>query len=335
MTPSPPSPSYLFSVLLTLGVTSLTLWAANALLPLVGQGTWAPYESFAQVPVMTLADPELGWLNRPGAYSLRPSGQDGPLVTHSIGAAGQRGEGLCGPEATWVFGGSFVQGFGVGDGEGLVSVAASASSQCLLNLGVPGYGTVQSRGLYHRLRTELPLPKRVIYGYVDYHEARNVAAKSWLAALDRSKGLNPHPEVPWAELDGAGLRLHRPQGYRHWPSSERHPLVYLSERFSLWLQDHFTADKGEITSRLLLQWAEEVRAEGAEFWVLLLYAPESGGFHLGRLSAARVEVINLQVSGYPEAAFAIPRDGHPNARAHRKWGLALAPVLRYPEALAP
>lgn len=316
---------------LALGGILVGLALAEGLLRVAGVRPWTPFESFAQVPVMTEAHPELGWVNRPGRYRYPAGPGDAPTVEVTIGPDGARGAGPspCEGEALWMMGGSFVYGFGVSDGGTLpAAIAEALPGRCVLNYGVPGYGTVQARGLYQVLVASQSPPQAVVYGLIEYHDARNVAADSWLAALDRAKGGNPWVTVPGVRWDGATLSEPLPRRYAHWERSESLVVAYLLERAYLAFTDMFTSSKTETTVQIVRRWRAEVEATGGRFVVALLFAPTAGPTYVRRLGEEGVEVIDLRQGGYPAPRFQVPGDGHPNEAAHRQWAAALAEALR-------
>ena len=66
----------------------------------------------------------------------------------------------------------------------------------VFNFGVGGYGGYQSLILQERKLKDLKSIQHVIYGFIDHHEVRNVAAGSWLYMLNEysSRG---HVMVPY------------------------------------------------------------------------------------------------------------------------------------------
>jgi hypothetical protein len=270
----------------------------------VTRGCWRPFEDFEDVPRLTDPHPGLGWVNRPGAHGL-PGG--------TIDAFGDRHSG----NDVVLFGGSFVYGYGLPDGQ-IVHDHLQRTGYSVRNRAVPGYGTVQSAAL--AATTEVR-GTTVVYGFVELHEARNVAAGSWLHALERAGRDQPWVAVPWARWDGERLLRGGPIAYEHWSWSERSALVDATERGWVHLGDRLLRTKAETTVRVIEEFRTDVEARGGRFVVALLDVPTRNAFYVRRLEAANIATVDLQVS-----APHLP-DGHPSASHHHAWAERLAGVL--------
>ncbi|MCB9695820.1 MAG: hypothetical protein H6738_03435 [Alphaproteobacteria bacterium] len=307
--------------------TLASLLLAELGLRAIGRGPCRPYPALAHVPVMTAPDPELGWVPREGRFTWSPTGRAEDAVTLTLGPDGRTAD-TTGDRRIDLYGGSFVLGFAVDDGLELgARLADLLPDTRVRDLGVPGYGAVQSRGLSLRHLASEPAPDTLVYGFVDFHEARDVGAASWLHALDLAGEHHPWHGLPTAALDGDGVRFLPPRTWHHWGPAESSALAALGERAVIALRDRWTADKGEITLRVVLRWREEALAAGVRrFVVAVLYAPDRHDGVLARLRAEGVEVADLHDGGYP--ASAVPVDGHPSPEVHAAWAQKLAEALR-------
>lgn len=301
--------------------TLLSVLVAEGLLRALDVGPWRPFAALADVPVLTTPHPTIGWVNRPGTYRYRPSPQAPDPVRVTIDAEARRQ--VTGPDRGRVvdlYGGSFIFGFGLDDSEVVSARLAVARPDLQIrNHAVPGYGTVQAR----LLSATQPTPDVVVYGLVELHDARNVAARTWLHGLERAGSHHPWHGVPWAVWDGRALHEHPPASWRHWPLSEWSAVVHLVERASLDLRDRTLNTKTETTVQTVLRWRDEVMP--ARFVVALLHAPSRHRAYLRRFSEEGVEVIDLREHGYPEHT--VPGDGHPAALVHQRWADTLSGAL--------
>jgi hypothetical protein len=305
-------------LILLIASVVLALAAVEGGLRLTGLGPWRAFASFDAMPTLTVADAELGWVNRPGDYAYtRPDGADVRVHITPSGARGARDQGR-----TWIMGGSFAYGFGVTDAQTVTAQLDRLRPDLqAVNRAVPGYGTAQSALLWRRLGG----PADVVYGLTDLHDGRNVAAGAWLHTLDRAGPHHDWAGVPAAEWDGQRLQRRPPQRYRHWPLSESIALVDLVERATLRVQDRLLRTKSETTMQLVREWRDAVEAQGGSFVVALLHAPDRERYYRRRLQELGVRFIDIQDPRFPDAA--IPEDGHPDETIHAAWAAALAEAL--------
>lgn len=288
------------------------LVTTEAGLRLAGRGPWAPFGDLEDLPVMSAPDPELGWVNLPGRVAWPDGGE------RTILADGRRGETRGDGPSIGLFGGSFTSGYGLTDADTLGQRLQAHLGRPVVAHGVPGYGTLQSLRLAQRVEpTDV-----VVYGLVELHDGRNVACRSWRAALERSGNGQGWAATPWARWTGEALEYGPPVGYTHWTWSERSALVHETERAWTGLLDRFERTKAETTVQLTLAFRDAVVQRGGRFVVALLEAPERGTFYADRLAANDVEVVDLR----EERVDSLP-DGHPGPETVERWSVRLAEVL--------
>jgi hypothetical protein len=164
-------------------------------------------------------DPELGYKPLPGKYEIifsrrafRSSEWERLPVNVTIKNDGSRWTGDCEPSNStnvYIFGDSFVYGFGVNDEQTFAFLLQQARKEtCVKLFAVTGYGMTQSFIQFHKLLAQIAPNDIVLLGYADYFDARNVAAPSWLREVrdwHKSHGL-PEASVmlPKADLDNQG-----------------------------------------------------------------------------------------------------------------------------------
>jgi hypothetical protein len=304
-------------------------------LRLAGYGPWTRSQAFPSIPLMVRPDPAIGWVNREGSWTYLPFAGAASPVHVTIDKRGARGAArVSGQDPVWIFGGSFTFGWGVSDDETYTAVAGSADSGIdTVDLGVTGYGTLQSRLLAERLlhsgAQPTPTPKAVLYGLIEAHEERNLAPFAWRRTLLRLARAHDEVRIPFARLDGRGaLRVYPAARYRSWPFASRLALVPALQTAVETLRDRGLESQGlDVTIDLIADWHRTLSAASIPFTVLLLYAPQHRQAYLARLQALGIPVLDLSDPRFPGSDLAIPGNGHPTAALHHIWGRRLSVYL--------
>lgn len=150
-------------------------------------------------------DIELGWINEPGQIITDNHAFNRSNTTQTITDLGSRianSKVRTGSTKIDIFGCSFTNGgLFLDDTETYPWQLQQLLPQNYIinNFGVPAYSTYQSLLLARRLLQNGEKPQIVIYGFVDFHEDRNIAAPSWTDGL--AKGLTYEVELPYSTLD--------------------------------------------------------------------------------------------------------------------------------------
>jgi hypothetical protein len=267
---------------------------------------------------------ELGWRNRPGTFSISflPGGE--PLQWTILGD-GKRSTSAEHPPARPVIaliGCSFTQGIGLSDDETYAwNLQAKNPDVAIWNYGTGGYGTYQSllvlETLFRNLRS--PRPALVLYGFIEHHEIRNVAAAEWTRLLARTSSRG-RVDLPYCSMDADGsLRRHDPEHYPVFPLLAHSSVVNLIHQSFVRLSTRpREAQRRRVTERLLAEMDETCRSNGAAFAVLLLQASGATASHyLEYCKGKRIECHDL-VSPMT-ADLTLPGDNHPNATQNRIW----------------
>jgi len=285
-------------------------------------------------------DPHVG-------YGLRPNTEGGEYIRGhivarcSIGPDGFRvvpGAPCESGAAPVVFmGGSYTFGQFVEDGEAYPAVyAAKAGDRCVVNAGVPGYGTahVLAQLAQMILRME-PAPRLVCCGFMDDHLRRVGLDPQWFRSL---LGIPLSTSVPLYRLGPGGLVFERIADRDH-PPRALTPEFRLRER------------EWELTVAMLERCLELTAARSIPFVVLYLgeirrvaFRSDEGSLQNVWLAALLdqrgIPLINLGAAtarmaeerGISGDALIGPDNAHPSAAWHRLAGEHLARVL--PEFLS-
>lgn len=285
---------------------------------LQGHRPWTFVGNDPRIPIIFEADPVLGWRPKPGVYTLPAYDWSGAAHV-TIRADRSRATGAP-PEQTpeLVFiGCSFTFGWGVTDEETFAGVLQQRRPQWrVMNLGVPAYGGYQSMLRLEQLLASGVKPKRVLYGYMQGHEMRNIAHPVWTYMIEKysTQGM---VAVPYPTLDANGqLVRHPPERYPGWPLRSYLALVpLLEQQWAIFARHDRIEQRMDIADRIILDMWQLCRAHGIEFGVVLLQAQPAWKDHYARLLGSRdIRLIDCDIP--PTADLVVPHDGHPNARAH-------------------
>jgi hypothetical protein len=320
----------LFPALAVLLGIATALGAAEIVLRLTGHLPRQYVSVDPRIPVLNEPDHVLGWQPKPGAYLIPPFTARSKPIRVTVQADRSRVTGSPGDRAEklLLIGCSFTFGWGVGDEDSFAwKLHDQLPSYDVINHGVGGYGTYQSLLLLEQMLAQGPPPARVLYGYMQGHEARNVAHPLWTFSLTKysRQGL---VEVPFCTLDGDGHLQRRPaEHYPAWPLEGDLAVVnFLEESYMRREAMERTAEAQQVTDLLMLEMGDLCRRHGVKFAVVLLYADDAMRDHYSRL--LREHDVDLIDCARPlTAETRVPGDGHPNARLHAEWATCIAAAL--------
>jgi hypothetical protein len=302
-----------------------SLIAAEIFLRAIGVPPWKDFKDPLQGPrVLYEPDSKLGWRNRQGTFSIptRPGSEPFRWTILADGRRSTGPESRPGRPVVALIGCSFTQGIGLSDQETYAwNLQVKNPELAIQNFGTGGFGTYQSLLLLESLfaNPRWPRPELVLYGFIEHHEIRNVAAAEWtrLLASTSSRG---RVDLPYCSIGVDGfLRRHEPEHY---------PVLFLMRYSSFVNQLHQSlmnvvtlprkAQRRRVTERLLAEMDGTCRSEGAPFAVLLLQASRETALHyLQYCKTERIDCYN--VLSPMTADFRLSGDTHPNAKQNRIW----------------
>ena len=268
-------------------------------------------------PVIYKKDDELGWLHKPGSYLFQPWSNEGKITTFTINQDGSRkieNQSSIGKKILF-FGGSLTQGWAVDDNENFVNYFQDLNENLkVFNFGVGGYGGYQSLILQERIIKRLDNVSHIIYGFIDHHEVRNVAAGSWLYMLNEYSKRG-HIMVPYGSTDNGKLKRNKPVNYIKLPISEYSALIAKVEKRIMKLKSSNREEKQfEISKLIIEKMFENSSKHNSKFSVLLLdIKQESLVKYVEFFNTKNINFINCQFPGDQN----IKGEGHPNAIAHK------------------
>lgn len=286
-----------------------------------------------------MADPVLGWVNRPGTFRSVEAGQAPMRFTADHARAARPADAPAPPgPPVLLLGCSFTQGYGIVDDETYAwRLSERFPHTAVENYGTGGYGAPQ---VYLRLKAELERrraepPRAVVYGLIGHQALRTVADFQWVRYLTNAAGDMVVP--PHALLGPDGALVERPmEVVPPWPLEDVSALVaalheaLLAARFGGRAEQGWAATLAEIERMAAL-----ARAQSIPFAVALLddqHVP--GGKEnwrrltdgLDRAGVTRLNCVHPDYERSP-ATLQVGGAGHPNAVVHQYWADCMAPWL--------
>ena len=318
------------------------LLVAELLLRLSGLGPWTYFEFDLREPTMHVDDPQLGWRNKPGRYTIPPYSPEGEEIRMTFLEDGTRASGGspghgparrsaadgAGTESRRLvlLGGSYIEGFAISDPETLAwRLHERFPGFDVRNYGTAGYGTYQSLLLLERI-LETWRPALVIYGFNTVHEFRNVAPSWWLKALSRfSRRATVY--LPFATADERGeLVRHPPERFPVWPLSERLASVnFLQELVTKFRTRDRVSQARFVTKKLILEMRDLARERETPFLVMILGARPAARNYAELFEARRIRWLDCSVP--LDRGLIVTGEGHPNGRANTLWADCLSRFL--------
>lgn len=276
-----------------------------------------PDRGYHQVPGQFL-------ITLPDGYQFQAThGSNGLRITHPLDSVQPRPRG-----ELWIMGCSLTHGWGVNDADTYAwQVQAALPDYEVLNCGVGGYGTLQSRLLFQELETQRPQPAAVVVAYGTFHDLRNTFVRTWrknFAPLNRLGDV----VIPYARLVGPSEVDYylAPLAYREWPFMRQSALVHaMEEQYNAWELGRVHSD--QVSARLLVNWAAYCAERGLRFIVAGISSDAQPMLDYCR--RCNIETVDLAVRLADPGMSNLPHDNHPSAAAHRIYATRLSAFLRH------
>lgn len=308
---------------------ALGLGAAELLVRASGKRPWRTIQLRNELGLLR-RETTLGWGLAPGRHDIAPYRAGAPDIHMTILPDGTRftGAPAAGSETLLLLGCSFTQGWAVSDDETYAwFLQRRYPALRVVNGGVGGYGTYQSLLAMERALAAPDPPATILYGLMEEHEGRNVAAAAWLLMLSL-RANSGAVAVPYATLDDAGrLVRHPPLGYPALPLREHSALVTALE---LWVTQQAAAPRvaqqRAVTQRLLREMQQTAARHGTRFAVVLLhFSPDAKAQYEQFMTRHGIAYVDC---AYPlDATTRVPGDPHPNGVMHARYAQCIAGLL--------
>jgi hypothetical protein len=282
-------------------------------------------------------DPELGWRNKEGRSVWPGRGSDaGREIVMTFWGDGLRATAARrepGRPQIVLVGCSITQGWAVTDEETFAwRLQAAFPDFEVLNLGTGGYGTYQSLLALERYLARAPTnPVLVVYGFIQYHEGRNVAAADRLHAVRRTSDAG-RVLVPFATLapDGSLVR-NEPEAYPRWPFDGVLASVrFLENRYATFRTRTRAAQGRAVGDALIEEMARVSRAHGAPLLLVVLGAvtPEGRDHYVRFPPSLGIATVDCVLPDIDRPSHKVPIYGHPNRVANTEWAECIGTKLR-------
>jgi len=274
-------------------------------------------------PTMYDTDPQFGWVPKPGAYivpAYTKGAHDIPFTLLEDGTRATSRDNQHGKDGVAFVGCSLTLGWAIADDETFAwRLQERFPAVHVLNYGRGAYGTYQSLQTMQRVLDAPDPPRLVLYGFMEEHESRNVAAAEWLLALDlfSKKGMVSTPYCTLDEHDA--LVRHEPTHYPHFPLRSVSALAaFLEERYATLSGAARRAQARPVTEQLMLEMNRVAQQHGVRFAVVLLHASRPAAAHYREfLQAHGVDVVDCT---FPiRSDMQVAGEGHPNGIANGRW----------------
>ena len=321
-----------------IGSLALALLATELVLRVSGVTPYAPRADIANEPLVHVPDEVRGWRTSPGHYILPPYVPGAAAADVTVLPDGSRATAAtpseAGAEVLFV-GCSFTFGWAISDAETMPwRVQHDRPDLHVVNRGVNAYGTYQVLLLLEELFARGERPARVIYGFHEVHEERNVATPRWLALLDENAHRG-NVAVPYATLDASGaLVRHAPERYPAWPlRGQLATVAYLERLYADWSGAARSAQARAVTERSLLALRDLCARYDVPFAVVLLQAsPPTARHYASFLEQSGIPFADCVVPIPPQLR--VPGEGHPNGTVHAQWAACIEKTLLRPDVRA-
>jgi hypothetical protein len=310
--------------LLALGIA---LAAAEVLLRRSGHQPFRAFGVQSREPPLFEVDRERGWRPKPGAYIVPGYAAGEPNIPFTLLADGSRatsGDNADGRDAVAFVGCWLTQGWAVPDDQTFAwRIQEHLPSIHVRNYGCGAYSTYQAlQTMEHVLAGPQP-PRMVVYGLMEEHEGRNVAAPDWLLILELFARVGME-SAPYCTLDEQGrLVRHAPLRHPHFPLRTSSALsAYLELQYAKATGAARAAQARPVTERLLLEMNRLAKSRGVRFAVVLLHGAATSRLHyLAFLQRNHVDVLDCGFRIRPQLQ--VPGEGHPNGIANARWARCL------------
>lgn len=319
-------------------VLAALLAAAEAVMRWQGYAPWRPHRAW-NITVepgghVFERDPVLGFRHCPGRYTVTfPSGRS--FVTTND-AAGRR---ITAPDeasaeerpAIWLFGCSFVYGWGLEDDETVGwQLQERFPAYDVVSFGQCGYGTVQALlQLEQALETRRP-PALAILTYASFHDARNALLDSWCKGFFYYNTLGPLDQ-PYGRVSADGeLVIHavQPQ-YRGWPLMRQSALVHAAQEKWDLLRESWFVHSHDVSRAAVDAFIARCRAADAPVLAAGINIDPKTDAMLAHCRSRGVPAVDIAVNYIYDARYnQLPHDVHPNAVAHQTYAERLMPAVK-------
>jgi len=308
-------------------LTGLTFAVAlEGVLRLSGYYPWKTFVKHPNEPNTFEPHPVLGWVALPGKYEYPPYTPDGEPIRLTFLPEGGRatGPGRKNKKPKIVLvGGSITEGWAISDHQTFAWKIQQRFSQfTVLNLGTSGYGTYQSLlTLEDFFRRNPDSNALVIYGFVSFHDERNVGSFAWRRLL-AIRSQRQSSNVPYCRLSSSPgrLRKHPPEAYPRLPFRNKLALSGFLSDFYVGLRSlGAMSQKKEVTCLLLKEMKQLCARNKAKLIVAILHSENEDLVYQEFMADNNILYVNCTSGLYLRPDYRVPEEGHPNHKMNQIW----------------
>lgn len=281
--------------------------------------------------------PVLGFIHQPGIYTLNINnrfdftakhGPDGFRITGNDSTELNEADGR--PQI-WILGCSYTYGWLVNDHETYPwLVQKNLPKYKIKNLGVNGYGTLQSYLQFKETVKTKPAPAVAILGYSDFHQKRDTVERRWKkehAYVDRVGSF----VIPAARIDNESddlTILYDSMDYRGFPLTSKSALMtVLENRYNIYRDEKLGS--WEVAEKVLEKF-QTLALKMETTFVLAGINDNDATMKMLRICQNKgMRTVDISVDrskNHPEHTH-YPYDSHPSPLAHQKYAEKLTRYL--------
>jgi len=326
--------SIVANVALLLASLAASLVLAEGALRLSGYRPYTPVRPEIRIEpggMLNRPDRRLGYTHLPGRYTVTFDNGDSWVTTHRADTLRvtrpEGGSDLRDRPRIWIFGCSFVHGWGLMDDETLPwKVQERLPAYDVANFGVGGYSTVQSLLQFKGALERGPAPVVAVLAYAGFHDERNTLSRHWRKATYEYEHLGT-TAAPYARLGATGLQFAFDN-----PDYAGFGLLKLSALAELADEAYAPLELGlnrshRVSELLVEAMAREAAAHGARFVVAGISREPETEAMIEFATKTGIPAADISVD-LTRRVNRIRYDGHPSAAANVKSAERLRQLLR-------
>ena len=291
----------------------------------MGFTPWKNHQGFSTRLVNTQPDSVLGWIKKPGVYSIPMDTSYSITVSYegdftratSVNHSNMYNDTIA------FFGGSITLGWAITDSSTFCwKLQKKLPDTKILNYGNAGYGTYQSLVMMERMINIGMKPTKAYYILYDDHEYRNVAWYNWMKYLTMYSS-SGKIKIPYCTNHNNILVRHKPASYANWFLKDRSALVALLEETYMRLKTKKRSgeeNRRKTTELLILEMNDLCKSHNTEFCVIGImfdFGDVTRKYYSDLCRQNNIEYHNMELKISKEMR--VPGDGHPNGLCNTIW----------------
>lgn len=277
-------------------------------------------------------DPAGGYAQLPGRFKVTlpdgfffhvTHGSNGLRITHPPHPAG----GAAPSKEIWILGCSLTHGWCLNDEETYPWLVQEAFPDYeVVNGGVEGYGTLQSRLQFQEMLARRSGPELVVLAYGTFQDVRNTFVRQRQKSIAPFNRLGPLIQ-PYARFNAHGDLDYftADVGYREFPLMRASALVHFAEeKYNDW--EVLTSRSAEVSAELIIRFASFCRENNIKF--LLAGISSDSPAMLAYCQRRGVAAVDISVVLAEPGNTNLPHDNHPSAAANKVYAQKLIACLK-------